>query len=210
MTYNAANRRVSKESSSLAIQFQQWSSLTDNIVEEQDGAGVVQVSNTQVPEVYGELVAQHDSENRFHHYDDRGSTIAITNDARIVEDELEYNAYGEEVAHTGASESPYRFQGAYGYYTDTDLGSIYIRRRIYEPETGRWLSEDPLGFVDGVNLYGAYFVPAGSDPSGLDVQIGVDKQGRAIYWSGKYCYVFSREGKFKYVACPKIGGAEAR
>ena len=36
----------------------------------------------------------------------------------------------------------------------------------YEPAIGRWLSGDPLGFIDGTSLYRAYFVPNYVDPSG--------------------------------------------
>ena len=30
-------------------------------------------------------------------------------------------------------------------------GFFYYRHRIYDPNTGRFTSEDPLGFVDGAN-----------------------------------------------------------
>ena len=180
-----------------------WSSVTDNIVAEFDDLGATQASNTHLPEEFGELVAQHDTATHFHHYDDRGSTVAITDDAGNVEDEFEYNAFGEEVAHTGASETPYRFQGAYGYYTDTDLGSIYIRRRTYEPETGRWLSEDPIGFVDGTNLYRAFFIPSGIDPSGMLIYLEANAQHQEVCVDlrdancrriGKICINFALSG----------------
>ena len=42
----------------------------------------------------------------------------------------------------------------------------YKRARIYSAQLGRFISRDPLGFVDGMSLYRAYFVPGGMDPSG--------------------------------------------
>ena len=42
----------------------------------------------------------------------------------------------------------------------------YKRARFYSVQLGRFISRDPLGFVDGMNLYRAYFVPSGVDPSG--------------------------------------------
>lgn len=39
---------------------------------------------------------------------------------------------------------------------------------MYSAQLGRFISRDPLGFVDGMNLYRAYFVPGGVDPIGLD------------------------------------------
>ena len=43
----------------------------------------------------------------------------------------------------------------------------YKRARFYSAQLGRFISRDPIGFADGYNLYRAYFVPLGVDPSGL-------------------------------------------
>ncbi len=40
------------------------------------------------------------------------------------------------------------------------------RARYYHAELGRFVSRDPVGYVDGMNLYRAYFVPRGIDPNG--------------------------------------------
>ncbi|MGE5196680.1 MAG: RHS repeat domain-containing protein [Anaerolineae bacterium] len=36
---------------------------------------------------------------------------------------------------------------------DPELGLIYFGKRYYDPEVARWLTTDPAGFVDSVNLY---------------------------------------------------------
>ncbi|MBP5761172.1 MAG: RHS repeat-associated core domain-containing protein [Verrucomicrobia bacterium] len=36
---------------------------------------------------------------------------------------------------------------------DYDTALYYFRNRWYEPETGRWLSPDPIGISGGLNLY---------------------------------------------------------
>jgi hypothetical protein len=44
--------------------------------------------------------------------------------------------------------------------------------RHYASELGRFISRDPIGFVGGLNLYGAFTSPVTfTDPSGLDPQI---------------------------------------
>ena len=56
-----------------------------------------------------------------------------------------------------------------GYYTDTETGLILCSLRYYDPQAGRWLTEDPIGIAGGLNLY-AYCAnsPANYvDPSGL-------------------------------------------
>ncbi len=57
-----------------------------------------------------------------------------------------------------------------GHYLDP-TGFYYIGKRYYEPNSGRWLSADPLGFAASSSLYEFcandplnYFDPDGSDP----------------------------------------------
>ena len=44
---------------------------------------------------------------------------------------------------------------------------MYFRARYYSPQLGQFISRDPLGYVDGMSQYRAYFVPDGMDPEGL-------------------------------------------
>jgi len=62
----------------------------------------------------------------------------------------------------GAAESPGRLSvtdntiGFAGYVFNAefdDAGLYTVRYRPYEPELGRWLSRDPLGYVDGMGVY---------------------------------------------------------
>jgi RHS repeat-associated protein len=65
--------------------------------------------------------------------------------------------------HTGLG-----FAGA-GTPTSAGGGYVYLRNRWYDPQTGRFLSQDPIGLAGGVNLY-AYAgnnPVAYSDPFGL-------------------------------------------
>jgi hypothetical protein len=55
--------------------------------------------------------------------------------------------------------------------TQTHPDCCYPRKRLYRAryyhaELGRFISRDPIGYVDGMNLYRGYFVPAETDPSG--------------------------------------------
>ena len=45
---------------------------------------------------------------------------------------------------------------------------LYFRARYYDPQTGEFISRDPLGYVDGMSQYRAYFVPGAVDPTGMD------------------------------------------
>jgi RHS repeat-associated protein len=59
---------------------------------------------------------------------------------------------------------PYLFTGQ---RYDSETGFYYFRNRYYDPELGRFISRDPLGYVDGMSLYAGYFAPHGLDPLGL-------------------------------------------
>ena len=45
------------------------------------------------------------------------------------------------------------------------------RARYYHAELGRFISRDPIGYVDGMNVYRAYFVPTMVDSQGLAVKL---------------------------------------
>ncbi|MEZ6032023.1 MAG: RHS repeat-associated core domain-containing protein [Planctomycetaceae bacterium] len=49
---------------------------------------------------------------------------------------------------------------------DSETGMHYFRARYYHDTIGRFIGRDLLGFVDGTNLYAAYFLPSGVDPTG--------------------------------------------
>ena len=64
---------------------------------------------------------------------------------------MQYRAYGN-VVRTIANEieAPLRFQGQ---YFDAESGLHYNRHRYYQPETGRFLTPDPIRLAGGLNNY---------------------------------------------------------
>jgi len=60
-----------------------------------------------------------------------------------------YSAFGEEQC-SGSVLSPWRFSSK---RTDVQSGLVYYGRRFYIPTFGHWLTPDPKGFTDGLNLY---------------------------------------------------------
>ena len=88
------------------------------------------------------------------------STLALSqasSSGSIVESYV-YDAYGNvtirngsgTVIPTSAYGNRFLFQGREYDYT-TQL--YHFRARWYDPETGRWLSNDPIGISGGLNLY---------------------------------------------------------
>jgi RHS repeat-associated protein len=79
--------------------------------------------------------------------DHLGSTIAMTSSLGAIIERSQYEAFG--VNSSGA-------QTRYGFTNrelDVSTGLIYYRARWYDPQQGRFLSEDPIGHEGGLNLY---------------------------------------------------------
>ncbi|MBZ0331980.1 RHS domain-containing protein [Halomonas sp. ANAO-440] len=65
----------------------------------------------------------------------------------------------------GNTAQPIRFQGQ---WHDEESGLYYNRHRYYDPQQGRYISQDPIGLNGGTNLYGYVTNPTGMvDPLGL-------------------------------------------
>lgn len=75
-----------------------------------------------------------------------------------------YSSYGERVAG-GEVGDPVGYKGQSGYYTDNETGLILCSHRYYDPVAGRWMTQDPIGYAGGLNVY-AYC--AGEPVSGVD------------------------------------------
>jgi RHS repeat-associated protein len=72
-----------------------------------------------------------------------GNTVAAT---------YEYDPFGVTLKSTGeyAAKNPFKFSTK---YVEQDSGMIYYGYRYYNPQTGSWLSRDPLEEEGGINLY---------------------------------------------------------
>jgi RHS repeat-associated protein len=152
----------------------------DNIAYETDGNDAITAEYTYSPEQYGELISEYrNGETYTHYYDAQGSTLAMTDETGHVTDRFTYNAWGQEVARTGTTDTPWRWIAEFGYYFDSQLDSFTIRRRSYVAQISRWTSIDPAEFIDSLNrfLYAISDPLNQTDPSGtslLPITPGVD------------------------------------
>jgi len=110
----------------------------------------------------------------YYHHNQQYSTVALTNTSGEVVERYAYTAYGELLVtdHAGTPRSLTAHANRYTYTGrewDDAVKLYYFRARWYEPILGRYLSNDPLGFSDGMCKYCAVFVPRFTDAMGLDV-----------------------------------------
>jgi RHS repeat-associated protein len=102
----------------------------------------------------------------YFHTDQIGTPLEMTDaDGQIVW-QATYKAWGEvETLTVNEVEQNLRFQGL---YFDEETGLHYNTFRYYDPEVGRFITQDPIGLEGGFNLY--QYVPnplMWVDPTGL-------------------------------------------
>ncbi|MGO2711179.1 MAG: RHS repeat-associated core domain-containing protein [Pseudomonas helleri] len=103
--------------------------------------------------------------------DHLGTPMELTDQRGEIAWSGTYQAWGlAKEKRTGSAireniRNPLRFQGQ---YFDTETGLHYNRYRYYDPQVGRFISKDPIGFAGGLNVYAYAPNPVGwVDPLGL-------------------------------------------
>ena len=132
----------------------------------------------------GVVGIKHNSTQYFYRRDIQGNIIAILDESGAVVVRYIYDAWGnhavldvngndiEDMSHIG-NVNPFRYRG---YYYDVETGFYYLKSRYYDPETGRFISQDSIDYADpesinGLNLY-AY---CGNNPV-----MNVDPTGKSL------------------------------
>jgi RHS repeat-associated protein len=115
---------------------------------------------------------------------DRLGTVSdLVNDSGQIIDHVDFSAFGTVLDESNPSNGD-RFMGFAGLERDTVTGLNLAVEREENPGTGRWDSQDPLGFGGGAtNLYG--YVGNGptiaTDPEGLRQGLGTGVRAGAHF-----------------------------
>jgi RHS repeat-associated protein len=96
---------------------------------------------------------------RHFHTDLVGTPLELTDELGELDWAGDYSAWGQadgsiDQAAQGRLEQPLRLPGQ---YADKATGLHYNTFRYYDPDVGRFISQDPIGLAGGENLYG--YVP---------------------------------------------------
>ncbi|MEU9744287.1 RHS repeat-associated core domain-containing protein [Streptomyces niveus] len=125
-----------------------------------------------------------------------GTVVGLANADGTVATSYTYDPYGQPTTTGAATTNPYTFTGR----ESDGTGLLYYRNRYYDPESGRFISQDPIGYAGGTNLYEyalssptTYTDPTGNSPmlagciigglgeAGLD-WLGQRLSGRKVDW----------------------------
>ncbi|RYC39743.1 RHS repeat-associated core domain-containing protein [Pectobacterium zantedeschiae] len=116
---------------------------------------------------------EHEAQVYWYHNDVSGLPREMTGQDGNLVWRAEYRAWGNtvrveqaEMSHSEPVHQPLRYQGQ---YFDAETGLHYNRFRYYDPDAGRFVSQDPIGLAGGLNLYQYAPNPIGwVDPLGLN------------------------------------------
>ena len=87
----------------------------------------------------------------YYEADGLGSITSLSNAAGALAQTYTFDSFGNQTASSGSLTNPFQYTGR---ELDGETNLYYMRARYFDPQTGRFLSEDPLGFSVGVNFYG--------------------------------------------------------
>jgi len=196
--YDALGRRVSKTVNGVTrvyINNADWQEVaeyqgTAGVPPAQPGTAGFQpalvqsyVFGTYIDEVL--CMVKPDGQRYWYSTNDLYSVYALTDGTGTVVERYIYDPYGgcTILAPDGVTVRPESLYGNTHTFTgrteDKETGLFNFRNRMYSTELGRFVSRDPIGYVDGFGLYGAYFVPSAHDPQGTWVIIRNHEKRRA-------------------------------
>jgi RHS repeat-associated protein len=155
--YDPFGRRIEKISPTATSIFAYDRS---NLVETVNASGGVVARYTQTQNIDEPLAELRGTTTDYYEADGLGSVSSLTDTTGALAQTYTYDSFGNTVATSGTLRNYFQYTGR---EFDTETNLYFYRARYYDPQSGRFLSEDPLGFGgNGTNFY-AY---AGNDPIG--------------------------------------------
>jgi len=142
--YDALGRRASRTVSGVTTSF--WYDRLNVVLDQGSDSSLVDYINGPGLD---EKVRQSSASGPLYFLQDHlGSTAALLDANGSVVERMQYEAFGQT-----ASTASTRY-GYTGREQDAVTGLMYYRSRWYDPQQGRFITEDPFGFNSGdVNLY---------------------------------------------------------
>ncbi len=86
----------------------------------------------------------------YYQLDQLGTPLSLTDSENNIVWQAHYSVFGKATVIVNKVDNPIRFQGQ---YFDSESGLHYNHFRYYDPETGRFISHDPIGLLGGINHY---------------------------------------------------------
>ena len=147
--YDGLGRRIEKN---VAGSITRYVYDGEDILLEYDGTNTFRARYSHGDQVDQPLMLQKAGLGFFYyHSNHQGSITHLTNSSGTVANSYVYDSYGRRLSVFESVIQPFSYTGR---EYDVESGLYYYRARYFDAQTGRFLSEDPIGFLGGdFNLY---------------------------------------------------------
>jgi RHS repeat-associated protein len=138
----------------------------DDLIEETNGSGAVVARYAQGENVDEPLAMSRSSVTSYYEADGLGSITSLTNGAGSLAQTYTFDSFGIQTGSSGTMTNPFQYTAR---ESDAETNLYYFRARQYDSGSGRFTSEDRIGFYGGNDFY-AYVhnhVTDSTDPFGL-------------------------------------------
>jgi RHS repeat-associated protein len=137
-----------------------------NAMQEIDNSGNVFARYTQAGGIDEPLSLVRGGTTAYYEQDGLGSVTSLTGATGALANSYTFDSFGKLTASTGALANPFQFTGR---DFDSETGINFYRARYFDQNIGRFVSEDPIKFMGGINFYRyASNSPTNlTDPAGL-------------------------------------------
>ncbi len=116
---------------------------------EMDSSGSITATTSFA--AFGLVSRREGSTSVFYNFDSEGNVAQRSDASGTVLSNHLFDSHG--ALRSGSLNEPFGYKGQFGYYTDQETGLQLLTQRYYDPNTGRFLTRDPIGYAGGISLY---------------------------------------------------------
>jgi RHS repeat-associated protein len=136
--YDPFGRRIKKASSAGTSIFAYDG---ENLIEEVNASGGVVARYSQGLNIDEPLAMLRSSVTSFYNADGLGSVTSLANATGSLAQTYAFDSFGKQIASSGSLTNPFQYTGR---EWDSETGLYYYRARYYDPNAGRFISEDSV------------------------------------------------------------------
>jgi RHS repeat-associated protein len=146
--YDPFGRRIYKSSSSGT---NIYAYDGENLIEETNASGTAIARYEQTQHIDEPLAMLRSGTTSFYHTDALGSVTSLSSSTGSLAQTYTFDSFGKQTGSSGSVTNPFQYTAR---EWDSETSLYFYRARYYDPQNGRFISEDPASFLSGgINFY---------------------------------------------------------
>ena len=121
-----------------------------NLIETMNSTGAILARYTMTRNIDEPLAMVRSSGGGYYEADGLGSITSLSSSTGSIANTYTYDSFGNITNTTGSLRNPFAFAGR---EYDNESSLYFNRFRYYNAQSGRFISEDPIRFIGGINFY---------------------------------------------------------